>query len=113
MNTLHTLGARALMLVAASTLAAGAWAQQAGDQNVPPAVVAKQAREVTYGDPARWYREDATDAARLRTLQKEIGAALTEARTACRKLSRSARADCLKEASTIYRQDMNAARITR
>ena len=58
------------------------------------------------GDPQRWYQEDSSAQAQLRTLRKEIGAALAEARKACRLEPSAARATCLKEAQDTYRQDM-------
>jgi hypothetical protein len=50
---------------------------------VAPAAASKQAREIARGDPVRWYREDAT-AQQHAHAQKEIGAALDEAKNACR-----------------------------
>jgi len=58
------------------------------------------------GDPARWYQADSTPQAQLRTLQKEIGAALAEAKKACRQEAPASRASCLKEAQATYQQDM-------
>lgn len=58
------------------------------------------------GDPQRWYQEDSTAQAQLRTLRKEIAAALAEAKKACRLEPSAARATCLKEAQDTYRQDM-------
>ncbi|MCC7600402.1 hypothetical protein IGS61_23150 [Janthinobacterium sp. FW305-129] len=58
------------------------------------------------GDPQRWYQEDSTAQAQLRTLRKEISAALAEAKKACRLEPSAARASCLKEAQDTYRQDM-------
>jgi hypothetical protein len=83
---------------------------QSNDSNVPPATAQKQAREIAHGDPSRWFREDASMAARLRTVQKEIGAGLQEAQGACRKLPGADRAACNKEAQATYRQDMAGAR---
>jgi hypothetical protein len=80
------------------------------DSNVPPATAQKQAREIAHGDPSRWFREDASMAARLRTVQKEIGAGLQEAQGACRKLPSAERAGCNKEARATYQQDMAGAR---
>jgi hypothetical protein len=54
------------------------------------------------GDPSRWYVEDATPAAQLRTLQKEIGAALGEAKQACATRPQPERAACLKDAQATY-----------
>ncbi|WP_219116324.1 hypothetical protein [Janthinobacterium sp. UMAB-56] len=58
------------------------------------------------GDPQRWYQADSTPQAQLRTLHKEIAAALAEAKKACRLQASAARAACLKDAQDIYRQDM-------
>jgi hypothetical protein len=58
------------------------------------------------GDPQRWYQEDSTAQAQLRTLRKEITAALAEAKKACRSEPSAARASCLKDAQDTYRQDM-------
>jgi hypothetical protein len=80
------------------------------DSNVPPATAQKQAREIAQGDPARWFREDATAAQRLRTLHKEIAAGLQESQGACRKMAASERAGCLKEARATYQQEMAGAR---
>jgi hypothetical protein len=82
---------RALLGACALVAAAGAHAQSApapvsSDANVPPASARQQASEIARGDPARWYRPDTTMAARLRTLQKEIGAGLQEAQGNCRRL---------------------------
>jgi len=87
-----------------------AQAQTSNDQDVDPASARQQAAEIARGDPPRWFREDATSAARLRTLQKEIGAALNEARNACRKLPKAERAACMKQARETWQQDMAAAR---
>ena len=58
------------------------------------------------GDPARWYVEDSTAQAQLRTLLKEIGAAFQEAQAECRRLPAADRGACMKEARSIYQQDM-------
>jgi hypothetical protein len=83
---------------------------QNGDRNVDPVAANQQAAEIARGDPARWYRDDATHAARLRTLQKEMGAALREAQNACRQGPKAERADCLKAARATWQHDMAAAR---
>jgi hypothetical protein len=79
------------------------------DSTVDQAVKVKQAGEIRRGDPARWYREDPTRQARLRTLQKEIGAAWQEAKNACREGAAAERGACLKEARATYEQDMKNA----
>ncbi|MFC0252645.1 hypothetical protein [Massilia consociata] len=86
-----------------------AHAQTNGDAIVDPAVARQQVREIAQGDPTRWQREDATPEARLRTQRKEIGAALQEARNACRKAPAAERSTCLKEARAIYQRDMQQA----
>ena len=80
------------------------------DTLVEPAAARQQAREIAQGDPARWYREDTTRQAQLRTLQKEMGAALQEARNACKKRPAAQRNACLQEARATYRRDMEQAR---
>lgn len=81
-----------------------------GDANVDPATAAKQAREIAHGDPNRWFTEDMGMQARLRTLQKEIGAAQHEALYACQKGPAGERAGCVKEARATYAHDMAGAR---
>jgi hypothetical protein len=100
-----TLGAALL----ACLMIASASAQESSDANVPPATASKQASEMARGDPGRWYREDVTPAQRLRTLQKEIGAALQEAQGNCKRAPSSSRASCLKEARATYQQEMAGA----
>lgn len=80
------------------------------DQNVPAATARQQAAEIARGDPARWTQEDTTPEARLRTLRKEMGAALQEARGACRALPAAERSACNKEAQANYQKDMAGAR---
>jgi hypothetical protein len=108
---------RALLGACALLAAAGAHAQSArepasSDSNVPPATAQKQASEIARGDPARWFREDATMAARMRTLQKEISAGLQESQGACRKLPPAERRGCMAEARATYNQEMSGARAT-
>jgi hypothetical protein len=83
---------------------------QNGDRTVDPVAANQQAAEIARGDPARWYRDDATSVARLRTLQKEMGAALREAQNACRQGPKAERADCLKAARATWQHDMAEAR---
>lgn len=85
-------------------------ASESSDQNVPPATARKQAAEVAQGDPARWFREDATAAQRLRTVQKEIAAGLQEAQGNCKRMATAERASCMKEARAIYQKEMAGAR---
>ncbi|MGJ7918370.1 hypothetical protein ACI48D_23240 [Massilia sp. LXY-6] len=99
--------------LAALLAAAGAHArtqdQAQDDSTVGKAVAAKQANEIRNGDPARWHREDLSRQARLRILQKEIGAAYQEAKNACREGAAAERSACLKEARATYEQDMKNA----
>ncbi|MDB5747644.1 MAG: hypothetical protein JWP72_2492 [Massilia sp.] len=90
--------------------AACAGAQTAGDATVSPLAASKQAREIARGDPARWHREDATEAQRMRTRQKEIGAALSEAENACRQGPAAERQTCLKAAQARWKTEMDLLR---
>ena len=83
---------------------------QSSDANVAPAAASKQAREIAGGDPARWYREDATRQERMRTRRKEIGAALDEAKHACKREAAADRQACLKAAQDTWREEMAALR---
>ncbi|MFC4932239.1 hypothetical protein [Massilia sp. GCM10023247] len=101
----------ACLLAGACAAAPGVQAQQAGsDATVSPAASAKQAREVAGADPVRWYQEDANGAQRMRTRQKEIGAALDEAKRACRQGPASDRQACLKAARENWEKEMNLLR---
>jgi hypothetical protein len=102
---------RAIALTAFLAAAAGAHAQAQthDDRTVGKAVAVKQAGEIQRGDPARWYRDDPSRQARLRTLQKEIGAAYEEAKNACRGTAAAGRGACLKEARANYEQEMKNA----
>lgn len=92
-------------------LACAALAAQAQD-TTPQQNVQLQRQEIANGDPARWHQEDSTDTARMRTLRKEIGAALAEARLSCKKGAAAERAGCMKEAQDTYQRDLaNAPRI--
>jgi hypothetical protein len=99
------LGAAAFLLVLSA-----AYAQESSDQNIPAATVRQQAAEIAKGDPARWFREDATAAARLRTLHKEIAAGLQEAQGNCKRQPAAERSACMKEARATYQQEMAGAR---
>jgi hypothetical protein len=103
------LAAPLLALLASPGAGAQTPAQTHDDSTVDKAVAVKQAGEIRRGDPARWYRDDATRQARLRTLQKEIGAAYEEAKNACRKDAAAGRGACLKEARANYEQEMKNA----
>ncbi len=89
-------------------------AQVTGDATTDAATAQRQHAEMAAGTPARWTEGDATDADRMRILRKEIGAALNEALTACRKGEAAARPACIADARKTYRQDMaNAPQILR
>jgi len=92
-------------------LACAALAAQAQD-TTPPQNVQLQQQEIAKGDPARWHQEDTTASAQMRTLRKEIGAALAEARLACKKGPATERAACMKDAQDTYQRDLaNAPQI--
>jgi len=92
-------------------MACAALAAQAQD-TTPQQNVQLQQQEIAKGDPARWHQEDTTEAARMRTLRKEIGAALAEARLTCKKGAAAERAGCMKEAQDTYQRDLaNAPQI--
>ena len=96
-----------LLAGAAACAGAQTGSDSAGsDATVSPPAASKQAREIAHGDPARWHREDATGAQRMRTRQKEIGAALNEAKNACRQGPAPARRACLKAAQDTWQQEM-------
>ncbi len=97
-------------LIIGVTMACAAIAAQAN--TTPPQNAQLQKQEIAKGDPPRWYQDDTTPAEQLRTLRKEIGAALAEATIACKQGPAADRGACLQEARATYRQDMaNAARI--
>jgi len=110
----RTQRARMLMacLLAGACGIAGAQTSKdtSNDAMVTPAAASKQAREIARGDPARWYREDATAQQQWRTRQKEIGAALDEAKRACGQGPAAERSGCVKAAQETYKEEMAAAR---
>lgn len=85
----HLLRA-ALAALCLSTLAPS-WAQEAG---------------APLRDPPRWYVDDTSAQAQLRTLRKEIGAAFREAQAECKRQPAAARNACMKEARATYRDDL-------
>jgi hypothetical protein len=97
------------LLAAAGAGHAQTQAQANGDNTVDQAVKVKQAGEIKRGGPARWDQQDLSRQARLRTLQKEIGAAYEEAKRACSTSPAAERGACLKEARATYEQDMKNA----
>ncbi|MES2160690.1 MAG: hypothetical protein V4476_06005 [Pseudomonadota bacterium] len=99
-------------LMLGASLLVAVCAAQARSNTTPPQNVQLQKSEIAKGDPPRWYQDDASPAAQLRTLRKEIGAALAEATIACKQGPAADRGACLKEARATYQQDMaNAAQI--
>lgn len=101
---------RSALLASLLALSAPLALAQSSDANVAPSAASKQAREIAGGDPARWYREDATRQERMRTRQKEIGAALDEAKHACRRGPAADRQACVKAAQDTWREEMAALR---
>lgn len=98
----------------ADTSASTAPAVQDNTQGVtPPAVAQQQKKEIAHGDPGRWYRHDSTAADQLRTVRKEIAAALQEATLACKREPAAERNACLKEARSTYQHDMVNAKAIR
>jgi hypothetical protein len=81
-------------------------AAHAQEDTTPPQNVQLQKQEIAKGEPARWSQPDRSSAEQARTLRKEIGAALAEAKQACKQLSASERSGCLQEAQQIYKSDM-------
>ena len=110
--TLQTRFCRTLggALLAGAASLAQAQAQPSTDANVPPAAAREQAREIAHGDPVRWYKEDTTRQERMRTRTKEIGAALDEAKNACKGAPAAERSACLKAAQATWESDMKAVR---
>ena len=96
-----------ILLAGAAPLAL---AQASTDANVPPAAASKQAREIAQGDPVRWYKEDTTRQERMRTRTKEIGAALDEAKNACKQQPAAERQACLQTAQATWETEMKAPR---
>jgi hypothetical protein len=102
-------GALACVLAACACATAQ---ERLDDSAVSPVVAQQQKQEIKQGDPARWYKQPATQDGRLRNLQKEIGAAYAEAKKACAEQPKDQRASCLKDARGTYEQDMANARTT-
>jgi hypothetical protein len=101
---------RAALAAGALAMGSPAQAQSSGDQNVPPATARQQQAEIARGDPARWFQEDATVEARMRTLRKEIAAGLQENLGACKSMPQAERRACMQEARAIYTQEMAGVR---
>ncbi|MYM83293.1 hypothetical protein GTP44_15165 [Duganella sp. FT50W] len=87
-------------------MACAALAAHAQQDTTPPLNAQLQKQEIAHGDPARWSRPDRTPQERERTLRKEIGAALAEARQACKQVPATERGACLKDAQHTYQADM-------
>ena len=104
MIRLKLIACGAIVALAAATGAARAQDDQGGV--TPPQNAKLQQQEMAKGDPARWYKEDATSAEQTRTLRKEIGAALAEATAACKKGPAAEREACLRDARATYQRDM-------
>jgi hypothetical protein len=99
-----------LVACALGAIAVPALAQTAHDDSVvSPAVASKQKSEIAKGDPQRWYRGDNTTQGRLAIQKKEIAAAYSEAKNACRKGQSAERKGCLADAGKAYRSDMAGA----
>lgn len=81
-------------------------AAPAQQDNTPPQNAQLQQQEIARGEPARWQQPISTPAEQARTLHKEIGAALAEAKQACSKGPAAERDSCLKQAQATYRDDM-------
>ncbi|QNA99460.1 hypothetical protein [Massilia sp. Se16.2.3] len=70
MNRLSIRRSLAATLAGVLLATSGLALAQSSDANVAPAAANKQAREIAQGDPARWYKEDATAGQRMRSRQK-------------------------------------------
>jgi len=92
--------------IGAAMLACAALSAAHAQDTTPPPNATLQQHEIARGEPTRWSQPDLSEAARARTLRKEIGAALAEARQACRQGPASARGDCLKDAQSTYQHDL-------
>lgn len=93
-------------IVTGVMMACAVFAAHAQQDTTPPQNVQLQKQEIAKGDPARWSQPDSTTAEQARTLRKEIGAALAEARQACKQAPAAERSACLKEAQDTYQADM-------
>ncbi len=80
------------------------------DANLPAATLRHQKAEIARGDPARWSQEDASMAAKLRSIHKEIAAGLQESLGGCKRVAPAERSACNAEARAIYKQEMAGAR---
>ena len=78
----------------------------AAAQTTPPETAKLQQREIARGEPSRWMKADPSTQAQIATKRKEIGAALSEAMTACKRMPAADRGGCVKEARQTYNSDM-------
>lgn len=69
-----------------------------------------RATAATMPDPARWIQEDTTTAQKYVTSQKELSAAKFEALNACKLVMPTQQSNCVREANTIYQQDLIESR---
>ncbi len=106
-HPIHTISSA---LLAALLLSGTAHAQQSGDDNVAPELARHQAAELAKGDPARWFQEDTTPEARMRTSIKEAAAALRENLADCKKLAAGERRACSAQAHQTHREELARAR---
>lgn len=95
-------------LFSGAVLACAMLSSAHAQDTTPPQNATLQKQEIAKGEPARWSQPDNSDAARARTLRKEIGAALAEARQACKQGPASERSACLKDAQATYQHDLAA-----
>lgn len=95
-----------LRIVTGVMMACAVLAAHAQQDTTPPQNAQLQQQEVARGEPARWSQPDQTSAEQARTLRKEIGAALAEARQACKQAPAAEHSACLKEAQHTYQADM-------
>nr|WP_315260007.1 hypothetical protein [uncultured Duganella sp.] len=93
-------------IVTGVMMACAVFAAHAQEDTTPPLNVQLQKQEIAKGEPARWSQPDNSTAEQARTLRKEIGAALAEARQACKQSPAAERAACLKQAQDIYQADL-------
>lgn len=93
-------------LIGGAALVCAAWSAAHAQDTTPQQNATLQKQEISKGEPTRWSQPDATEAARTRTLRKEIGAALAEARQACKQGPASERGACLKQAQATYQHDL-------
>lgn len=94
-------------IVTGVMMACAVWAAHAQEPDTtPPQNAQLQRQEIARGEPARWSQSDSSTAEQTRTLRKEIGAALAEAKQACRQGPASERGACLKAAQHTYQDDM-------